>query len=103
MVKAGSIKNEGAIVSSSSSSAVASAYIPPELRDQMTMSRPPATKMNQKPSTTIANEKVIEEKDEIIHDATPQCGCGCVPKIKSLFEMADLRKQARLKKLDAKK
>jgi hypothetical protein len=25
-----------------------------------------------------------------------RCGCGCVPQIKSLFEMAELRKQARL-------
>ena len=27
------------------------------------------------------------------------CGCGCVPNILSLFQMADLRKQARLKKI----
>lgn len=27
----------------------------------------------------------------------PRCSCGCVPKILSLFEMAELRKQARLK------
>ena len=28
----------------------------------------------------------------------PKCACGCVPAILSLFEMAELRKQARLKK-----
>jgi hypothetical protein len=28
----------------------------------------------------------------------PRCDCGCVPPIKSMFEMAELRKQARLKK-----
>lgn len=28
----------------------------------------------------------------------PKCGCGCVPNIMSLFEMAELRKQARLKR-----
>ena len=28
----------------------------------------------------------------------PRCDCGCVPPIPSLFEMAELRKQARLKK-----
>lgn len=28
----------------------------------------------------------------------PKCDCGCVPQIKSLFEMAELRKQARRKK-----
>ena len=27
----------------------------------------------------------------------PMCDCGCVPKVPSLFEMADLRKQAKLK------
>ena len=27
----------------------------------------------------------------------PMCDCGCVPKVPSLFEMAELRKQARLK------
>lgn len=27
----------------------------------------------------------------------PRCGCGCVPNILSLFEMAELRKQARLR------
>lgn len=27
----------------------------------------------------------------------PRCACGCVPKILSMFEMAELRKQARLK------
>ena len=29
---------------------------------------------------------------------TPRCGCGCVPAILSLFEMAELRKKAREKK-----
>jgi mRNA deadenylase 3'-5' endonuclease subunit Ccr4/uncharacterized protein with PIN domain len=29
----------------------------------------------------------------------PKCQCGCVPAIPSLFEMAELRKQARLRKL----
>ena len=27
----------------------------------------------------------------------PRCACGCVPNILSMFEMAELRKQARLK------
>jgi hypothetical protein len=27
-----------------------------------------------------------------------RCRCGCIPNILSLFEMAELRKQARLKK-----
>jgi hypothetical protein len=27
------------------------------------------------------------------------CACGCVPKIRSLFEMAELRRQAKLAKL----
>jgi hypothetical protein len=27
-----------------------------------------------------------------------RCACGCIPNILSLFEMAELRKQARLKK-----
>ena len=39
-----------------------------------------------------------DEKNEIKHDGTLNCGCGCIPKVKSLFEMAELRKQARLKK-----
>lgn len=30
----------------------------------------------------------------------PRCACGCVPNIKSMFEMAELRKQARLKAAD---
>mmetsp|Transcript_4484 Transcript_4484/g.8735 ORF Transcript_4484/g.8735 Transcript_4484/m.8735 type:complete len:185 (-) Transcript_4484:109-663(-) len=34
---------------------------------------------------------------------TPNCACGCIPKIPSLFEMAELRKQARLKAEQAKK
>ena len=29
---------------------------------------------------------------------TPRCDCGCVPAIPSLFEMAQLRKEARLQK-----
>ena len=29
---------------------------------------------------------------------SPKCSCGCVPQIRSLFEMAELRKQAREKK-----
>lgn len=33
----------------------------------------------------------------------PKCDCGCVPNVLSLFEMAELRKQARLKKEEAKK
>lgn len=33
----------------------------------------------------------------ITHTSSLSCGCGCVPKIPSLFEMAELRKQARLK------
>jgi len=32
----------------------------------------------------------------------PRCACGCVPNIKSTFEMAELRKQARLKAAAAK-
>ena len=86
-----------------SSSAITSAYIPPELRDQMTMRRPSKPKLNKKPSATIPNEKVVAENAATIHDASAQCGCGCIPKIKSLFEMAELRKQARLKKQNAKK
>ena len=27
----------------------------------------------------------------------PRCPCGCIPNIRSLFEMAELRKQAKLK------
>jgi len=27
----------------------------------------------------------------------PKCACGCVPNIPSLFEMAEMRKQAKLK------
>ncbi len=43
------------------------------------------------------------DEDEIISiekHISPQlgCSCGCVPKILSLFEMAELRKQARLEK-----
>ena len=34
---------------------------------------------------------------------TPRCACGCVPNILSLFEMAELRKQAKLKKAKAPK
>jgi hypothetical protein len=32
----------------------------------------------------------------VVH--APRCGCGCAPNILSLFEMAALRKQAKLKK-----
>lgn len=31
---------------------------------------------------------------------SPRCDCGCVPAIPSLFEMAELRRQARLKKMN---
>lgn len=33
----------------------------------------------------------------------PRCACGCVPNVKSIFEMAELRKQARLKAAAAKR
>ena len=33
----------------------------------------------------------------------PKCACGCVPNILSLFEMAELRKQAKLKREAEKK
>jgi hypothetical protein len=33
----------------------------------------------------------------------PNCACGCIPKIPSLFAMAEMRKQARLKAEQAKK
>eukprot|EP00568_Trieres_chinensis_P011399 CAMPEP_0183304290 /NCGR_PEP_ID=MMETSP0160_2-20130417/9428_1 /TAXON_ID=2839 ORGANISM="Odontella Sinensis, Strain Grunow 1884" /NCGR_SAMPLE_ID=MMETSP0160_2 /ASSEMBLY_ACC=CAM_ASM_000250 /LENGTH=271 /DNA_ID=CAMNT_0025467311 /DNA_START=27 /DNA_END=842 /DNA_ORIENTATION=+ len=33
---------------------------------------------------------------------TPRCDCGCVPNVPSLFEMAEMRKQARLRALKVK-
>jgi hypothetical protein len=33
----------------------------------------------------------------------PRCACGCVPNVKSMFEMAEIRKQARLKAAAAKR
>jgi uncharacterized protein with PIN domain/mRNA deadenylase 3'-5' endonuclease subunit Ccr4 len=50
-------------------------------------------------TSTIPNRsKLPEEEDKATlkgHDL--RCSCGCVPKIPSLFEMAELRKQHRLK------
>ena len=37
------------------------------------------------------------------HRSNGKCGCGCVPNILSLFEMAELRKQLRLAKEEKKK
>ena len=37
------------------------------------------------------------KKQQKIHVTNQRCGCGCIPPIPSLFEMAELRKQAKLK------
>ena len=75
--------------SSSSSSTISSAYVPPELCNQEIMTRCPL--------------KDQKEDETVQHDCSLRCECGRVPKVKSLFEMAELRKQARLKKLNATK
>ena len=36
--------------------------------------------------------------DSTVASHPPRCPCGCIPNILSLFEMAELRKQAKLKK-----
>lgn len=52
------------------------------------------------------NEILNEDKvnnDNISKHLSPQlgCSCGCVPKVMSLFQMAELRKQARLAKRES--
>ena len=41
---------------------------------------------------------VVKPKPPIHDAAAAKCGCGCVPQILSLFEMAELRKKRREEK-----
>ena len=49
-------------------------------------------------SIATSKDEVIEElgKDRM-HQVEPNCKCGCVPNVKSLFEMAALRAEYRKK------
>ena len=52
--------------------------------------------------TSILNAYAAEGvTEDMVKHVTPQlgCECGCVPKVLSLFQMAELRKQVRLKKM----
>jgi hypothetical protein len=46
---------------------------------------------------TSHNTDVSEETEEASLPHGERCGCGCVPNVPSLFEMAELRRQHRLK------
>ena len=48
----------------------------------------------------VTKEEEEEKKTAAAHstDPTIRCGCGCVPPILSLFEMAELRKKLKEKK-----
>ena len=46
---------------------------------------------------TSRNTDISEETEEASLPHGERCGCGCVPNVPSLFEMAELRRQHRLK------
>jgi len=73
---------------------IPSTYIPEGMSELMTTFNVQDTDGAKQKQTTKTNSS-----DTPKH-TTPQldCKCGCVPPIPSLFEMAELRKQARLKK-----
>jgi len=73
---------------------IASANVTPNLPDQ---SIPSAYVPSSIPNQPIASVFVSS------HNAMPNCACGCVPNILSLFQMAELRKQAKLKAQQASK
>jgi len=78
---------------------IVSAIVPTDLPDQPIASAYVPTDL---PNQTIASAYVPTDlPDPPItdpHTMMPNCACGCVPNIRSLFQMAELRKQARLKK-----
>ena len=55
-----------------------------------------AVKEEEKPAASIPGAGWASPAPNHVPGST-KCECGCVPNIPSLFEMAELRKQARLK------
>ena len=56
------------------------------------------TKMKDDCRLSMCPKNVCQKKGANHEGANPTCACCCVPKILSLFEMAELRKKARGKK-----
>ena len=77
------------MVQLSKKKSIQSAYVPPGVESQMLY------KSNQSEERKSAD--VSEDTEEHL-EPYPGCDCGCVPKVLSLFQMAELRKKARLKK-----
>jgi hypothetical protein len=81
---------------------IPSAYVPPGTISNTSIPSayvPPGTISNTSiPSAYVPPGTIINTTDKH-SDPVPGCECGCVPKILSLFQMAELRKAHRKKKL----